>query len=71
MNKAIFEMWSVCLYGLKDIQRSKLKTRKEDILNGFGNLLKDPKFVADLRSGDPSAVSRRMITVKNFVKEYL
>lgn len=71
LNKAIFEMWSVCLHELPREQRSQLEAQAEAIRNGFGNLLKDPKFVADLRSGDASSVARRMAMARNFVKEYL
>lgn len=71
LNKAIFEMWSACLYGMQDDQRATLESRRNEVLNGFGQLLKDPKFAADLRSGDLSSIIRRMDTAKNFVKEYI
>ena len=71
LNKAIFEMWSVCLHELPREQRSQLEAQAEAIRNGFGNLLKDPKFVADLRSSDASSVARRMAMAQSFVKEYL
>ena len=59
LNKALFEMWSVCFHELSDEQLSQLTKQREDILVEFGNRLKDPKFVADLRAGDPSSVPRR------------
>lgn len=71
LNKAVFEMWSVCLHELTDEQSLRLEERRGEILDGFGKLLKDPKFVADLRSGDPSSVIRRMAAARNFVKEYI
>ncbi len=71
LNKAIFEMWSACLYGMQDDQRATLESRRNEVLSGFGQLLKDPKFAADLRSGDLSSIIRRMDTAKNFVKEYI
>ena len=71
LNKAVFELWSVCLHELRDEQLFHMEERKKDILIGFGRLLKDPKFVADLRSGDSAAVIRRVDTARKFIKEYI
>ncbi len=71
INKAIFELWSVCFTELKDEQLECLERKKQAVLQKFGDLLRTEEFAAVLKSGDRSSFLKRIDMGRTFVKEFL
>lgn len=71
INKAIFEIWSICFSELNDDQLDKIEQEKEEFVNGFAELLTDTDFSSALRSSHQSAVMRRLSMTRNLIKEFI
>lgn len=71
INKAIFEIWSICFSELNDNELDKIQQRKDEFINGFAELLTDAEFSSDLRSSHQNAVMRRVGMARNLIKEFI
>ena len=71
INKAIFEIWAICFSELNDFQLEKIKNRREEFLNEFGELLQESDFTTLLKAGDPYSYSKRIEKVKALLKEFV
>lgn len=71
INKAIFEIWSICFSELNDNELDKIQQRKDEFINRFAELLTDAEFSSDLRSSHQNAVMRRVGMARNLIKEFI
>ena len=71
INKAIFEIWAICFSELNDFQLEKIKNRREEFLNEFGELLQESDFTTLLKAGDPYSYSKRIEKVIALLKEFV
>lgn len=74
INKALFEVWSVCLTKLTNEQRKRLVNSKEDIKQNFINLLNnDEAFDWSISSGtsDKARVKKRFNEINKIIFETL
>lgn len=74
INKALFEAWSVCLDNLDDEDLKTTETLKEDIVDGFIELMNnDHEFEIAISSGtgDSRKIKKRFGAVENLVAEVL
>ncbi|MBQ8639843.1 MAG: DUF262 domain-containing protein [Lachnospiraceae bacterium] len=71
INKALFELWSVCLHELTEGQLKILIEKKDCIINDFRILLLNREFLSALRAGDQLSAIRRIDMVRKMIKEYL
>jgi len=71
VNKAIFELWSVCFHALTDNQLKQIVNSREEFLTRFSDLQQNPEFVTALKAGDRYSVVRRIDMARNMVKEFI
>ena len=74
INKALFEVWSVSLAKLNDIDRSKLSEKNEMIFEESINLIKnDSNFFASITTstGNKSSVNYRFTKIESIIQETL
>ncbi|MBN1184597.1 MAG: DUF262 domain-containing protein [Bacteroidales bacterium] len=74
INKALYEVWSVSLAKLNDIERSKLIQKKEVVFKESLNLIKnDSNFYACITTstGNKSSVNYRFSKVESIIQETL
>lgn len=71
INKAIFELWSVCFTELSDSQLDKVCTQKESFLKAFGSLMQNSEFVTALKAGDQYSTAKRIEMARKLIKEYV
>jgi hypothetical protein len=73
INRALFELWSVCFSFLTDDEINKVKAYKDKLLLKFVQLMNDKKsnFDSNINSGKMYAVKRRFESVNKVMKEFL
>uniref|UniRef100_UPI004057BCB6 DUF262 domain-containing protein n=1 Tax=Acetatifactor sp. TaxID=1872090 RepID=UPI004057BCB6 len=71
INKAIFELWSVCFSELSEEQLEKLVRQRDEFLVSFGELMQKADFVTALKAGDQYSTARRIELARKLVKEYV
>lgn len=71
INKAIFELWAICLSPLKKSQINTLITRKTTVVNEFNELLMDQSFSSAIKSGDKYSLASRVSKVKKMLEGIL
>lgn len=73
INKALFEIWSVNLNTLTDDQLSKLKQKKNSLIDNFTRLMNDRDFESAISqgTGDIRKVKHRFSSVEKIIKEVL
>lgn len=71
INKAIFEIWAICLSELDEEQLDKIKKRKDRFVAEFGKLLANSEFATVLKAGDRYSLIRRIEMSRKLVKEFL
>lgn len=71
INKAIFEIWSHCLYNLTESQRRKLRQNKDIVRETYWNLLEDKKYSTVIKAGDKSSMLSRINMTKTMLEELL
>jgi hypothetical protein len=74
INKALFEVWSVCLAKLDDKERAIIKTRKDEVMAALVGLLKEygPFWEAvTAATGDKKRIVYRFDTIRNLLRELL
>lgn len=74
LSKALFEAWSVSLAKLNDQDRETLVKQKDDVVNGFIQIMdKDADFrnAITQATGDKSRVIKRFSTIETFIRKIL
>lgn len=71
VNKAIFEMWSIIISKLNDVQVEKLIKNKSILLEKFMECLNSYSFNSWLRSSDKYSIENRISTVNRIVEEVI
>lgn len=71
INKALFEVWSVCFKELSDDCVKLIYNNRDVFLEKYADVLADNKYSLALKAGDESSVKRRMDTTRTFLKEFL
>ena len=70
INKALFEVWSVCFKEMPDVRVKLILDNREEFIESYANYLADPKYSTALKAGDESSVKRRMDMTRSFLKEF-
>ena len=74
INKALFEVWSVCLARLTSEERKKLMNEREFVFESFMKLMRDDsRFVASISAstGDRTKVKYRFTKIKELINREL
>lgn len=71
INKAIFELWSVCFTELTDKQLDTVCTRRNEFLSDFGMLMQNNEFVTALKAGDQYSTAKRIEMARRLIKRYV
>lgn len=71
VNKAVFELWTVCFSELSDEQLAQLEKNKERFFEKYAKLQLDNAFITDIGSGSQTAVVRRIELGRKLVKEFI
>ncbi len=73
INKALFEVWSVCLNQLSDEQLQLLKERKDEVNKKFMQLMNNSDFnkAVSESTGQIKNVQRRFSAIEQLIKEVL
>ena len=71
INKAIFEIWSICFSELDAGQLEKIEKSKNDFFHRFGELLANQEFATALKAGDPYSFIRRVEMSRKLVREFI
>lgn len=71
INKAIFELWSICFHEMENSQLDLLVERKEKVLDKFIELLSDKEFASAIKSGDKYALENRVNRAKKMLERIL
>lgn len=71
INKALFELFSVCFAELKEEQLGKIADRKEQFLEKYKELFADNEFVSALRSGKRTDCARRFKKGRELLKGFI
>lgn len=73
INRALFEVWTVCLDGLTDQQLKKLIRRREMVQDAFVKLMNDSKFESSISqgTGDIAKVKVRFSEIEKLIQEIL
>jgi len=71
INKALFELWSVCFSELTDCNLNEIVKRRDEFIEDFGFLLQENEFVSALKAGDRYSTARRIEMARKRVKEFL
>lgn len=68
INKAIFELWSICFNHMSDSQLDMLVEHKEDVLQQFINLLLDREYASAIKAGDKYSLEHRVNRTKKMLE---
>ena len=71
INKAIFELWSICFNELTDIQLNLLLEKKDILLEKFIDLLTDKEFATAIKAGDKYSLENRVVRTKRMLEGLL
>lgn len=71
INKALFELCTVCLSELREDQRVRLIKQKEAFMKKYEALFRDEKFNAALKSGKRSECIDRINKGREVVREFI
>ncbi len=71
MNKAIFELWSVCFSSMADSDLDRIVERKQEFLERFKNLLQNNEFSSAIKAGDVYSCVKRINLAQKMIEEFL
>ena len=71
INKALFELFSVCFSELSEKQLDKLICQKEAFLKGYAQLFGEKDFNAAIRSGTRTECVKRINRGRHFIEGFL
>lgn len=69
INKAIFELWTICFKDISDEKMTVLVRRKEIVLQRFIELLSDKEFATSIKAGDKYSLEIRVSRTKRMLEE--
>ena len=68
VNKAIYELWCVCLYDVLPDKQEVILKRREDVYCGFQALLKEKNFSGWINNGDKKSMISRIKAVRKMLE---
>jgi hypothetical protein len=71
INKAIFELWSICFNELSEKELDILVEKKDIVLNRFIELLSENDFITSIKGGDKYSLENRVKQTKDMLEEIL
>ena len=71
INKALFELFSVCFAELEESQLNRLLDNREKFLKKYEELFHEREFVSAIKSGKKSDCIRRINRGRELIKEFL
>lgn len=71
INKALFELFSVCFSELSEKQLDKIVTKREDFMKEYEKLFQEKEFVSALKSGKRTDFVRRINRGRELVRKFL
>lgn len=71
INKAIFELWSICFNEMKDEQLNVLIEQKDKVLSEFINLLSNKEFASSIKAGDKYSLENRVSRARKMLEGIL
>ena len=73
LNKSLFEIWTVLISDLTDEEQMKLENRKEDLLNGYRELLLSQEFNDSITKGtnDRKVIVKRFSLLENLIRSVI
>lgn len=71
MNKAIFELWAICLSTLSEEQLNLLISKQTQLTEAFNRLLEDSTFSSAIKAGDKYSVAFRISRTQKVLEEIL
>lgn len=71
INKAIFELWAVCLSSLGQKKLNVLIREKEAVFNGFAALFSDVAFSLAIKAGDQYSLASRIQKTQALLEDIL
>lgn len=71
MNKALFELFSVCFSELSEAQLDKLAAKREGFLKKYEELFHEKEFLSALKSGKRTDCVRRIDRGRELIKEFI
>ncbi len=71
INKALFELFSVCFSELKEEQLDKIVNNRGEFLKQYGELFQEKEFISALRSGKRTDCIRRINRGRALIKEFI
>jgi len=71
VNKALFEMWSLCFSELENEQLDNICEKKEEFIERFRVLQQSSEFINAVKAGDQYATVKRMELAHNFVRKFI
>lgn len=71
INKAIFELWSICFNELDDAELNLLVQKRKMVLNGFIDLLSEKDFASAIKSGDKYSLESRIKKTEKMLREII
>lgn len=71
INKALFELWSICFAELSDESLDKILNHRDKFLENCLQMMQRKDFITALKAGDQYSTIRRIDIAKNMLKEFI
>ena len=71
INKALFELFSVCFTELKEEQLDKIVEKREFFLKKYESLFQEKEFISALKSGKKTDCVKRINRGREMIKEFI
>lgn len=71
INKALYELFSICFNELTDEQIQKIFNKKQEFICEFRKLLNKDDFIIAIKSGDIYSYNKRVDIGKSFIKRFI
>ena len=71
INKALFELFSVCFTELKEEQLDKIVEKREVFLKKYESLFQEKEFISALKSGKKTDCVKRINRGREMIKEFI
>lgn len=71
INKALFELFSVCFSELEESQLDKIVAKRELFLSEYAKLFREKEFISALRSGKRTDCIKRINRGRKLIKEFV
>ena len=71
INKAIFEIWSICFSELDGRELNKIISRRDEFICRFGDLLLNAEFSTALKAGDQYSCIKRIEMARKMVEDFV